>query len=311
MSLSILPTLPTKIIILHGFTFNLFVKNAISIFGNFSSLMIKRFKKNMILEPNKKFLLHEYSNEFEPIRPLFTTDIDNNNNILILLILCVNINIESLELIKLSYPESTNIIYKHLTEQECLTNYPDIFSNTINTSYISNISNISHTSHTSYIPLFDDNISCIIEDKLYLTGCVGARNLEKLIENGITHIINITDILENYFENELNIQGEHRFTYLKISIPDSNNINIIEYFPLAFEFIDTALAISNVSNNNKVLVHCFAGKSRSASIIIGWLMKTRKMTYEDALQFVRNYRSCIEPNLGFCFQLREYQKQCF
>jgi hypothetical protein len=38
-------------------------------------------------------------------------------------------------------------------------------------------------------------------------------------------------------------------------------------------------------------------------------MKMDKMKYEDALQYVRKYRSCVEPNLGFCCQLREYQNK--
>jgi protein-tyrosine phosphatase len=70
---------------------------------------------------------------------------------------------------------------------------------------------------------------------------------------------------------------------------------------MSFNFIDNALL-----NNGRVLVHCFAGKSRSASIVIGWLMKNEKMSYENALQYVRNYRPCVEPNLGFCCQLKKY-----
>lgn len=83
---------------------------------------------------------------------------------------------------------------------------------------------------------------------------------------------------------------------------DSSEITITDYFPLAFDFITNAFA-----NGGKVMVHCFAGKSRSASIVIGYLMKTQKMKFEDALKFVGKFRPCVEPNIGFCTQLSKYQ----
>ena len=304
-----------KLIVIHGFDFALSIKNAIAICGNLSNLMIKRFvklqynqKHNRENNQEHKFLLHNHSSEFKQFKTLLEEK-DTNN-----LILCVSINTESLNLIKLSYPECNNIKYKILTEQECLIQYPDNFTTILSSNSNSNGNSNGNGNgngngndmldykamekqyqNAQCISLFDDNISCIIPKKLYLSSVVGARNIDKLIENGITHIINITDFLENYFESN------SRFTYLKIPIPDSINIKIVDHFDISFNFIDNALL-----NNGRVLVHCFAGKSRSASIVIGWLMKNEKMSYENALQYVRNYRPCVEPNLGFCCQLKKY-----
>ena len=156
-------------------------------------------------------------------------------------------------------------------------------------------------SSTVFFILNSNSISTIIPNKLYLSNYVGASNLEELLKHNITHIINITDLIENYFEDETDIYNNPLFKYLKISIPDALNINITHYFQQAFEFIDDA-----INDGNSVLVHCFAGKSRSASIVIGYIMKTQKNNFDEVLKFVQNIRPCVDPNLAFCAQLMSY-----
>lgn len=55
-----------------------------------------------------------------------------------------------------------------------------------------------------------------------------------------------------------------------------------------------------------VLVHCSAGISRSAAIVIGYLMKYENMDLKSALDFAVEKRPCIYPNKGFLKQLFEY-----
>ena len=59
-------------------------------------------------------------------------------------------------------------------------------------------------------------------------------------------------------------------------------------------------------NSGKVFIHCKAGVSRSATITIAYLMKKYKLTYEEALMYVRSKRSIICPNAGFVKQLKHY-----
>ncbi len=89
-----------------------------------------------------------------------------------------------------------------------------------------------------------------------------------------------------------------------IKIDDHPSINIIEHIEKYKPVIDNGL-----KNNKKILVHCLMGKSRSASIILGYLMITNKISYEDATILVNNKRNNpIEPNMGFVFQLKKYIK---
>ena len=138
---------------------------------------------------------------------------------------------------------------------------------------------------------------------LYLSSDDVACSLELLKKMKITHILNITLDIENLFEKE-NIK------YKRIFIDDSPRQNIIEYFNEAFDFIDNALLFTNLTANNNVLVHCNAGVSRSASFVIGYLLKKRLFdSYKTSYDHVKQCRSKICPNKGFVEQLKKFEKK--
>jgi hypothetical protein len=92
------------------------------------------------------------------------------------------------------------------------------------------------------------------------------------------------------------------FKYKIVNIMDLPSQNIISHFDKAIEFINKA-----VTGGGRVLVHCFAGVSRSASTVIAYFMATRKMTFAEAFNYVKKKRPIIFPNFGFQKQLVEYE----
>lgn len=54
---------------------------------------------------------------------------------------------------------------------------------------------------------------------------------------------------------------------------------------------------------DKVLVHCVMGRSRSATLVLAYLMMKHRLSVVDAIEHVRQ-RRCILPNHGFLKQLR-------
>lgn len=60
--------------------------------------------------------------------------------------------------------------------------------------------------------------------------------------------------------------------------------------------------------NQAVLVHCRAGVSRSASIVMSYLMMENSWKFHDTLQFVREKRSIVRPNQGFVQQLLQLER---
>ena len=74
---------------------------------------------------------------------------------------------------------------------------------------------------------------------------------------------------------------------------DDEDEDIFPHFEPSHTFIDSFI------EKNNVLVHCQGGISRSASIVISYIMRIKKMEFQEALKFVRSKRYQICPNQGF------------
>jgi dual specificity phosphatase 12 len=83
------------------------------------------------------------------------------------------------------------------------------------------------------------------------------------------------------------------FKYKTINIADTSQSGLLRHFPAAVAFIKEGIM------RGGVLVHCYAGVSRSASCVIAYLMKERQMTFQDAFGFASRKRPIIFPNMGF------------
>ncbi|XP_072345837.1 serine/threonine/tyrosine-interacting protein isoform X2 [Scyliorhinus torazame] len=118
-----------------------------------------------------------------------------------------------------------------------------------------------------------------------------------LEENGITHIICVRQDIEANF---IKANFQEKFRYLVLDIADNPVENIIRYFPVTKEFIDGCL-----ENGGKVLLHGNAGISRSAALVIAYIMETFGVKYRDAFTYVQERRFCINPNAGFVHQLQD------
>ena len=132
-----------------------------------------------------------------------------------------------------------------------------------------------------------------ITDKLYLGDLLGAFNVEKLKSLGIKKVLSvIIGTFSKYKESDNIIQKT-------IWVNDVPWQNIIKYFGECINFI---------KGDDKVLVHCAAGVSRSASIVIAYIMWDKKMSFEEAFEFVESKRN-IGPNNGFIEQLKLFEKE--
>lgn len=84
----------------------------------------------------------------------------------------------------------------------------------------------------------------------------------------------------------------------RISIEDSPLENISQHFFDVIRFIDEARYM-----HRNVLVHCMAGMSRSATIVIAYIAYHFQWPIDKAYEFVRRKAPWIEPNVGFIQQL--------
>jgi protein-tyrosine phosphatase len=140
----------------------------------------------------------------------------------------------------------------------------------------------------------------IIPQFLYLGSQEHAHNYDIIDVLRITHILNVTKNAPNIFPG---------INYLRLHVEDSESEKISLYFQKAFEFIDNALDENFKGASNVVLVHCAQGVSRSATIVIMYLMRSAKISLKEAKAFVKKQRDIIEPNEGFCKQLKEFDRK--
>eukprot|EP01129_Flabellula_baltica_P014712 TRINITY_DN7129_c0_g1_i1.p1 TRINITY_DN7129_c0_g1~~TRINITY_DN7129_c0_g1_i1.p1 ORF type:complete len:340 (-),score=49.33 TRINITY_DN7129_c0_g1_i1:80-1048(-) len=139
--------------------------------------------------------------------------------------------------------------------------------------------------------------SCIIPGFLYLGG-EKSVSLIPLRETKIKKVLNMAIECENP-----EIPG---IEFLNIQIEDTPKENIFRHFEEAIELLEQARL-----NGQRVLVHCQAGVSRSATIIIAYLMQHNQWTLEEALNYTKSKRPIIHPNIGFKNQLVQFQKTLF
>ena len=87
-----------------------------------------------------------------------------------------------------------------------------------------------------------------------------------------------------------------------LNVLDVPQARISLHFQEAADFIERALI-----GGGKVLVHCMVGISRSATIVLSFLMLKRGLSLEEAGRSVRRHRE-IRPNDGFLRQLVELEQ---
>ncbi|KAI9221642.1 protein-tyrosine phosphatase-like protein, partial [Blastocladiella britannica] len=86
---------------------------------------------------------------------------------------------------------------------------------------------------------------------------------------------------------------------LSIPIMDVPSTSLFPHIESALEFLDKAVAA-----NARVLVHCYAGVSRSAAMVAAHLITRHGSSYRDATAKMRSVRRGVAPNRGFAYQLR-------
>ena len=151
-------------------------------------------------------------------------------------------------------------------------------------------------------PLFDVHVNvdyayCQVMEGLFLGAEVAAHSKLIFEKHNINRVLSLGIAMEPAFPDKCD--------YMTISIEDSRNEDIYQFFENTYKYIDKA-----INDKAPIYIHCQAGISRSASVVIAYFIKKYKWTYLEALSFVSENRDFINPNKGFEKQLIEYQLRC-
>lgn len=146
--------------------------------------------------------------------------------------------------------------------------------------------------------LFDD-FNFITED-LAVGNIYAGSDLDLLLDYGIDVIVSSTP----YIPLELDLYSKKGFSLLHIPLLDTPNQDIIQWFDIVNDFIQ-----SHHNDQRKVLVHCAAGISRSATLAASFLMQKYGWSMDHTLGFMQKKRNIINPNYNFRKQLIKYESQ--
>lgn len=136
-----------------------------------------------------------------------------------------------------------------------------------------------------------------VADHMYLGSELVAKDREILRQNGITHVLNCVGfVCPEYFKGDL--------VYKTLWLQDSPSEDIISILYDVFDYFEDVR-----EQNGRVFVHCCQGVSRSASLVIAYLMWREGQSFEDAFQYVKAARGVTNPNMGFACQLLQCQKR--
>jgi protein-tyrosine phosphatase len=137
---------------------------------------------------------------------------------------------------------------------------------------------------------------------LYLGARPNQERVEELKIAGVTHVVSC---LKEEVRSQMAFLQQD-FRHLFLDVHDGIHEDIADSFSRFFDFAETAAARDP---NAKLFVHCEVGVSRSATLVIAWLMKTESMSFFEALSRVRSKRFQVLPNIGFASQLQRLEHE--
>ncbi|CAO4369028.1 unnamed protein product [Caenorhabditis nigoni] len=132
---------------------------------------------------------------------------------------------------------------------------------------------------------------------LYLSGRTVSQNSELLKEKNIRTVINVSDREVSNYENSYPFVRNYRF-YSMSDTADARFDSIL----------DEAIRLIHETRirGEAVLVHCFLGVSRSATLVAFYLITAFGINWRDAVDYIHHRRFSANPNFGFLHQLKVY-----
>lgn len=115
----------------------------------------------------------------------------------------------------------------------------------------------------------------------------------------VTGVVSCTLCFPNHHEAGGEIE------YCNVPVYDENGCDLLSYMNGATQFVDR-----HVSQGGSVLVNCTYGVSRSATIVMAYLIRFHGMTRQEAYVTVKQCRPRANPNVGFWEQLGVFERRC-
>jgi len=129
---------------------------------------------------------------------------------------------------------------------------------------------------------------------VFLGNAYNANNAQTLESYKISSIINVSMEIPNSFEST--------YKYYRIPILDDNHHHIIDYIPGMLQFFEE----TPIDPDHALLIHCYMGSSRSASIVLLYLIMKCNFTFDAALTLIKAKRPIVNINTNFLEDIKTF-----
>ena len=131
-----------------------------------------------------------------------------------------------------------------------------------------------------------------VVNNLFLGDKNTARNYSEIEKAGVSLVVSVGG-------GCLQLPGgvEH----VRLHVRDDNQDSLLQHLHDVVKLIE-----QHVTDGDGVLVHCQAGVSRSPAVVMGYLIRYRGSTVEEALATVRRVRPRARPREKLMDELHEY-----
>jgi Leucine-rich repeat (LRR) protein/protein-tyrosine phosphatase len=272
-------------------------------FGELSSLVTLDFRKNQIKRlppkifanmPNVKIIDLSYNKlrELPTVDHLSTLkELNVSNNKLTqfpesILDLAINHTLKKLDISCNYLAKLPKCRQEHIDKLKCWFFYKNFFVEIPEEI----LEELNYATKETFFDALPDKIL----DNVFLGSSFAATNKQGLKALGITHILNAAIAVQQFPKH---------FKYRVLNLLDSYQQEIQSQFEHTIKFIEEAVA-----SGGKVLVHCQVGMSRSATLVIAYLMHAKKMKYMEAFAYTVERRAVVNPNPGFKKQLAAFEE---
>lgn len=123
-----------------------------------------------------------------------------------------------------------------------------------------------------------------IFENLYLGNIDSAKDINFIKKNNIKYIFNISNGIPNYFDSNYQIK------YYNLYVADSLLKKDIEIMNNALPYLVNVLDECLEKDDGNILIHCHAGRQRSAILVAAYLVYKFHMTPDEAYNFILEKR---------------------
>jgi len=123
--------------------------------------------------------------------------------------------------------------------------------------------------------------------------------------NKFTRVISVTTQDPNTTDEFVRVSIPEHIARMVMKVHDEEAawIELETHFERLFQFIDDA----RIAKEN-ILIHCTQGQSRSATVLLAYIMNRFHVSLQDALTFVKTRRFLVEPIPALLARLSQYEK---